>query len=108
MEIIKALPSLPKSIETWMTDYFSKNMSAIFSNVAGPREEITYFGHKVKDMIFWAPSSGEIGLNLSLLSYQGALKIGVFADENTVKEPEDLIDLMDESYEELMDFVDED
>jgi hypothetical protein len=52
--------------------------------------------------MFWVPQSGGLGLGLSILSYNNAVRVGVAADAGLVKYPEALARDFEEAFEELL------
>jgi WS/DGAT/MGAT family acyltransferase len=59
---------------------YARAASLIISNVPGPLEELTLDGVRVRDLMFWVPCSGNLGLGVSVLSYAGRIRLGVNAD----------------------------
>jgi WS/DGAT/MGAT family acyltransferase len=59
---------------------YARAASLIISNVPGPLEELTIGGTRVRDVMFWVPCSGALGLGVSVLSYAGRVRLGIDAD----------------------------
>jgi diacylglycerol O-acyltransferase len=59
---------------------YARAASLIISNVPGPLEEMTIGDVRVRDLMFWVPCSGNLGLGVSVLSYAGRVRLGVDAD----------------------------
>jgi WS/DGAT/MGAT family acyltransferase len=59
---------------------YARAASLIISNVPGPLEEMTLGDVRVRDLMFWVPCSGNLGLGVSVLSYAGRVRLGVDAD----------------------------
>ncbi len=59
---------------------YARAASLIISNVPGPLEELTLGDVRVRDLMFWVPCSGNLGLGVSVLSYAGRVRLGVDAD----------------------------
>jgi diacylglycerol O-acyltransferase len=59
---------------------YARAASLIISNVPGPLEELALDGVRVRDLMFWVPCSGNLGLGVSVLSYAGRIRLGVNAD----------------------------
>ena len=49
-------------------------------------------GRRVRGTIGWPPESGNVGLGLSIISYDGELVVGLLADTTLVGEPRALLD----------------
>ena len=59
---------------------YARAASLIISNVPGPLQELTLGDVRVRDLMFWVPCSGNLGLGVSVLSYAGRVRLGVDAD----------------------------
>ncbi|XP_053651315.2 uncharacterized protein [Cherax quadricarinatus] len=55
-------------------------VTAAASNVPGPQQEISIWGHKVEDMLFWVPNRAPVGVSVSFASYMGEVKVGLNVD----------------------------
>jgi diacylglycerol O-acyltransferase len=53
--------------------------------------------------MFWVPHPGPtVGLGVSLISYAGRVSIGVRADTGVVEDPNQLVDLLETSFDSLL------
>ena len=75
---------------------------AVMTNVPGPREDRFFAGKPIKDLMFWVPQSGKLGLGVSILSYSGNVYLGVATDAGLVPDPQAILD---EFYNEIDDYV---
>lgn len=79
----------PKAVEDLAVDLFGSNASVVMTNVAGPREPIFLAGVAVERMMFWVPHPGrQLGMGISILSYNGSATLAVIADAHLVPDPE--------------------
>jgi hypothetical protein len=62
------------------------------TNVPGPRQPLTFCGRSVKQMMFWVPQSGDIGMGVSILSYAGGVQFGLVTDARMCPDPEAIIE----------------
>ncbi len=53
-------------------------------------------------MIFWVPQSGRLALGVSILSYAGALRLGVAVDQEVIPAPDELVRGFAEAIEEML------
>jgi hypothetical protein len=61
------------------------------TNVAGPRQPIYLAGVAVERMMFWVPHPGrQLGMGISILSYNGSATLAVIADAHLVPDPESI------------------
>lgn len=70
----------PASFTQGLVRRYARAASLIISNVPGPLEELTIGGTRVRDVMFWVPCSGDLGLGVSVLSYAGRIRLGIDAD----------------------------
>ncbi|XP_068232596.1 probable diacyglycerol O-acyltransferase tgs1 [Palaemon carinicauda] len=70
-------------------------ISLAASNVPGPQQEISVWGDKVEDLLFWVPNRAPVGVGFSFVSYMGFVNIGLNVDAtivNSVEEAQQLLD----------------
>jgi diacylglycerol O-acyltransferase / wax synthase len=53
-------------------------------------------------MLFWVPQSGDIGLGVSILSYNGGVQFGVITDTELCDEPQHIIDGFEPEFNKLV------
>jgi hypothetical protein len=53
-------------------------------------------------MMFWVPQSGDIGVGVSILSYDGAVQFGLITDKKLCKDPQAIIDRFAPEFENLV------
>jgi len=56
--------------------------------VPGPPEPVYSAGTRIRQMTFWEPESGGLGVGVSIYSYAGSLTIGAVSDRNIVADPD--------------------
>jgi WS/DGAT/MGAT family acyltransferase len=69
-------------------DLFRSKTTAVVTNVPGPRGKLAFLGSGIEQIMFWVPQSGDIGLGVSVLSYDGQVQFGVMADTALCPDPE--------------------
>jgi Diacylglycerol O-acyltransferase (EC 2.3.1.20) len=52
-------------------------------------------------MIFWVPQANDQGLGISIISYNGSVRIGIAADDNLLPEPRLLADAFETEIDTL-------
>lgn len=55
--------------------------------------------------MFWVPRSGQIGLGISIISYNGNVTIGIASDEGLMPDPEVLLEGFEDEFNALLDLV---
>jgi WS/DGAT/MGAT family acyltransferase len=79
-DALTALGSAPtKGAQAWV-DAFARRGSVVITNVAGPASAMTVASHPVDGMMLWMPGTGRVGLTISVCSYAGHIRFGIFAD----------------------------
>ena len=72
------------------------------SNVPGPTEPLFLAGHEIVQQMFWVPQSGEIGIGVGILSYNGRVQFGLIADANLIPEPRAVVERFAVEFEKLL------
>lgn len=85
--ILTALGMVPELIERRVVDIFSAKGTAVMTNVPGPTEPVYLAGTPVRSVLVWAPTSGRIGMSVSIFSYRGEVTVGLMVDAALVPEP---------------------
>ena len=88
---LKGLGPAPAQIANTLINAFSTRATAVMTNVKGPQHQLYLAGSPVEALLPWAPTTGRMGMALSVLSYAGEVRLGVLADEGLVPEPERVI-----------------
>lgn len=70
----------PDQVEDLSTKLFSGKVVATVSNVPGPRAQVTLAGTPVVGIIGWVPAAGDVGLGVSMFSYNDHVLVGLIAD----------------------------
>ncbi|UUZ50346.1 WSD1 family O-acyltransferase [Massilia sp. B-10] len=52
--------------------------------------------------MFWVPQSGDIGIGVSILSYNGGVQFGIVTDDALVKDPDNIISRFAPEFEKLV------
>jgi diacylglycerol O-acyltransferase len=59
---------------------FSAKGTAVITNVPGPRDPIYLAGAQIRTVLVWAPTSGHIGMSISIFSYRGEVTVGLMVE----------------------------
>lgn len=87
----------PAKLEQTALELLSKKASCVMTNVPGPKETLYLGGCKVRQPMVWVPQSGDIGVGLSILSYDDTVQFGLISDENIMANPSEVVqDFIDE------------
>ena len=99
--MLSALGKVSEAIESIALDILSKKASLVISNLPGPKKAIFVCGAKLIHPMFTVPQVGEVGVGLSILSYQGEMFFGVIADKALLPQPNKLTKGFNASYQQV-------
>ena len=99
---LAALGMGPAVVQKPVLDILSQKATAVLTNVPGPQQPLYLAGSRMKEMMFWVPQNGEIGLGISILSYDGKVFFGLISDRRLVPEPAEIISRFRFEFEKLM------
>jgi WS/DGAT/MGAT family acyltransferase len=81
----------PTQVEQAWLDLFAGRASSVVTNIAGPSAPVSLAGVPLAGFTAWVPSTGPIGVGLSVCSYAGRLTLGVAVDTALVPDSEALL-----------------
>ena len=101
MGILGAVGLLPRSMQKQVLDIFSTKASAVMTNVPGPQEPRYMAGNRLAQQMFWVPQSGDIGVGVSILSYNNNVQFGLITDRKFVPEPARIVECFAPEFDKL-------
>jgi WS/DGAT/MGAT family acyltransferase len=78
----------PRPVEDIALTIFGSKATLVITNVAGPRTPLFLAGSPIARTTFWVPHPADLGMGISILSYNGAVTLGIVADAGLVPDPE--------------------
>jgi diacylglycerol O-acyltransferase / wax synthase len=93
---------LIKPMQSALLNLFARKATAVMTNVPGPQEALQFCGRTVKQVMFWVPQSGDIGMGVSILSYAGGVQFGLITDSLLCPDPDDIIRRFRPEFEQLL------
>ena len=90
--VLQILGRCPTAMQRTALNFFSQKASAVMTNVPGPVKPVMLKGSKLAKPMFWVPQSGDIGIGVSILSYNGKVEFGLIADMALIHDPQYVID----------------
>lgn len=99
---VQILMMLPEFISRPLIDFFARKMSCVLSNVPGPQQTLYLGGQKIAQGIFWVPQRANIGLGLSIFSYGGGIRVGVYCDECVIPKPKEVVEGFEKNFWQLV------
>lgn len=103
--LLSTVGFMPPGIAKSLAHYFSNKASGILTNVPGPKEPLYFAGSEIKNMMFWVPRAGDVGLGVSILSYNGKVSVGIAVDEGLMPDGEGLLEGFEEELAHLVALV---
>jgi len=92
----------PQIVQDKLFDLLLSRATAVMTNVPGPQQPLYLAGSKLKQMMFWVPQSGNIGMGVSILSFNGEVHFGLITDAALTPDPEAIIARFAPEFERLL------
>lgn len=102
MSVLGVLGATPKQVQNEIQNYFARKATAVMSNVPGPQQPLYIAGSQLDQCMFWVPQSGDIGIGVSILSYNGGVQFGIVTDDALVQDPDHIISRFAPEFEKLV------
>jgi diacylglycerol O-acyltransferase len=93
---------LPSDLRTRTLEALTTKATAVLTTVPGPPSARSLAGAHIEDLMFWVPQAGDIGLGLSILSYNGRLRVGMMSDAAVIADPELVMQRVTAEFEHLV------
>ena len=99
---LAAVGMAPPAVQQFALELFSRKASAVATNVPGPQMPLYLGGSRIRDLMFWVPQTGSIGLGISILSYDGRVHFGLISDARLMPDPGAVISRFRPEFEKLL------
>jgi diacylglycerol O-acyltransferase / wax synthase len=103
--LLQSLGYLPPQLEAIAAGFYAEKASLVLTNVRGPATPLYLAGRRIREMAFWEPESGSLGVGISIFSYAGAVTVGAIADAHLIDQPARITSGVASSLDELGEFV---
>ncbi|MFZ1643418.1 MAG: wax ester/triacylglycerol synthase family O-acyltransferase [Candidatus Contendobacter sp.] len=100
--MIRMVGWLPNWLERGLLRLFGMKATAVLTNVPGPEETLYLANAPVARVLAWVPQITGIGIGVCVLSYAGAITIGVTTDHGVVGDPGELVAGLEAEIAELV------
>lgn len=100
--LLAAMGSGPKALQDVLLQALARNASSVMTNVPGPQEPLYLAGAAIDSLMFWVPQSGDIGMGVSIISYNGAVQFGLITDRGLCPDPEHVSARFGAEFEKLV------
>ena len=100
--LLAALGMAPQPLQELALELFSRKATAVATNVPGPQQPLYMAGCRLREMMFWVPQTGSIGVGVSIMSYNGRVHFGLIADARLIPDPDAVIRRFGAEFEKLL------
>ncbi len=100
--ILAAVGVAPNIVQQQFLDILAAKASTVMTNVPGPRQPLYLAGSRLDQVMFWVPQSGDIGIGVSILSYNDNVQFGLITDRHFVPDPETIAPLFAAEFEKML------
>jgi len=100
--LLAALGMAPSGVQSLALELFSRKATAVATNVPGPQQPLYMAGCMLREMMFWVPQTGSIGIGISILSYNGRVHFGLIADARLIPDPDAVIRRFGPEFDKLL------
>ena len=102
LSILGAVGMAPKFAQDKVLDLLASKATAVMTNVPGPQEALYLAGARLREPLFWVPQSGDIGMGVSILSYDNKVQFGLITDKKLVPDPERIVERFASEFDKLL------
>jgi WS/DGAT/MGAT family acyltransferase len=100
--ILAAVGVAPKLVQQQFLDILAAKASTVMTNVPGPKQPLYLAGSRLDQVMFWVPQSGDIGIGVSILSYNDKVQFSLITDRHFVPDPETITPLFAAEFEKMI------
>ena len=100
--LLAAIGMAPAAVQRLALELFGRKASAVATNVPGPQQPLYMGGCRVREMMFWVPQTGSIGIGISIMSYNNRVHFGLIADAKLVPDPDAVIRRFGPEFDKLL------
>lgn len=100
--LLSALGMGPAFLQRPALELFSRKATTVMTNVPGPTQPLYLAGAPIREMMFWVPQTGAIGMGLSIFSYNGSVYVGLITDRRLVPDPQHITERFAVEFDNLV------
>jgi len=100
--LLAAMGAGPRVLQDMLLETLSRNASAVMTNVPGPQKPLYLAGAAIDRLMFWVPQSGDIGMGVSIISYDGKVQFGLVTDRGLCPDPGRIVERFRDEFERLL------
>ncbi len=100
--VLAAVGLAPKLAQQAFLDMLAAKASTVMTNVPGPKQPLYLAGNRLDQCMFWVPQSGDIGVGVSILSYNDTVQFSLISDRHFIPDPEAVTPLFAAEFEKML------
>jgi diacylglycerol O-acyltransferase len=100
--LLAALGNAPQAVQERVFDLLLSRASAVITNVPGPQKPLYLAGSELEQIMFWVPQPHDIGMGVSILSFNGQVQFGLITDAAMVPDPQAIVARFKPEFEQLL------
>lgn len=100
--LLGAAGMAPKFIQDQILNLLASKTTAVMTNVPGPQQPRFFAGCRIEQEMVWVPQAGDIGMGVSMLSYNGRVQFGLITDKNMVDDPAQIVNRFADEFDKLL------
>jgi len=97
----KAVAKSPPTVGVAITELVANKTLGVLTNVPGPQVPLALAGTTVSGMLGWVPTAADQSIGICILSYAGAVNIGVSSDAGIMPDPDRFAALIREAIDRM-------
>lgn len=102
MGILGVVGMCPQPVQKEVLALLSDKGTAVMTNVPGPQQPLYMAGARLAQQMVWVPQSGNVGMGVSILSYNGHVQFGLMTDKKLVPDPGAIVSRFAPEFEKLV------
>ena len=102
MGILGVVGLCPEPVQKQVLSILSDKGTAVMTNVPGPQQPLYMAGARLTQQMVWVPQSGNVGMGVSILSYNGHVQFGLMTDKRFVPDPGNIVNRFAPEFEKLV------
>ncbi|MER2515964.1 MAG: wax ester/triacylglycerol synthase family O-acyltransferase [Candidatus Accumulibacter phosphatis] len=100
--LLGAAGMAPGFVEEQLLRLLAGKTTAVMTNVPGAQQLRYLAGQSIDQQMVWVPQAGDIGMGVSILSYNQRVQLGVITDKGMVDDPQNIVDRFADEFEKLL------
>lgn len=100
--VLGVMGMAPRTVQGAALELLSSKATAVVTHVPGPRRPRHLAGVPIREVMFWVPQSGDVGIGVSIFSYADEVRFGLLADAALLPEPQAVMPLLHREFEDLL------